>query len=265
MIANEAPQAQDLLLGRGKVYFDRFDAAGVATGEVFLGNVSEIAIGLNVERAQKYSNMDAAGGLLRSVVTRQTPTVALSFDEFNPFNVALATMGEERDIVQAGQAITGEQLTADGTVRKGRQYALAEEDVSAVTVTQDPGGTPVVLVEDTDYELDALRGLIRFLNSSPTLDEADVIEVDYTSGATTLNTVAGVTKGKIEGQLRFIGDPPSGTKWDVVIWKVDLTPNGDMGLISDDFATMPLIGEIQQDSTNHPDEPFYRKTRRGNV
>lgn len=263
MQPNQAPQDQDLILGKGKVYFDRFDASGNGQGEVLLGNVTEIALGLDVERAQKYSSMDKAAGLLKSVVTRQTPGIGIVGDEFNPYNLALAVMGEERDIEQTGQAITGEQLTSDGTVKAGRQYALAEEEISSVTVTQDPGGTPAVLVEDTDYELDTTRGLITFLNSSVTLDEAMVIEVDYTSGAVTLETIAGVTQGKIEGLLRFIGDPTSGPKYDLVVWKVNIAPDGELGLISDDYGNWSLAGEIMQQETAHPDEPFYRLTHRG--
>ena len=34
----EVVNGNNILLGRGKIYFDRFDAAGVRTGELFLGN-----------------------------------------------------------------------------------------------------------------------------------------------------------------------------------------------------------------------------------
>ena len=34
----EVVNGNNILLGRGKIYFDRFDSSGVRTGELFLGN-----------------------------------------------------------------------------------------------------------------------------------------------------------------------------------------------------------------------------------
>ena len=34
----EVVNGNNILLGRGKIYFDRFDANGARTGELFLGN-----------------------------------------------------------------------------------------------------------------------------------------------------------------------------------------------------------------------------------
>ena len=34
----EVVNGNNILLGRGKIYFDRFDATGARTGELFLGN-----------------------------------------------------------------------------------------------------------------------------------------------------------------------------------------------------------------------------------
>lgn len=261
MLVNQAPQAEDFIVGNGKIYFDRFDENGLATGEVHLGNCTELVFSQDIQKIEKHSRMDKDRRLLKSVVTDKSASVRIAGDEFNPFNVALATMGQERDIAQAGQAITGEQLTDDGTVRLGRQYALTEELISAVTVTQGVTG----LVLGTDYELDTLRGLVRFLPTSPTLDETAVIAVDYTSGVTTLATVAGGTEGKIEGRIRFLGDPTSGPIWDIVIWLVSISPEGDLGFITDEFGNWTLSADVLSDSANHPLEPLYRKTHRGNA
>ncbi|MBP2638790.1 MAG: hypothetical protein H6Q72_4697, partial [Firmicutes bacterium] len=41
-------------------------------------------------------------------------------------------------------------------------------------------------------------------------------------------------------------------------WHVSITPNGDIGMIADDFATFGIDFECLDDSENHPDDPMYR-------
>ena len=66
----EAVNGNNVLLGRGKIYFDRFDSAGLKTGELFLGNCPTFEITPSPEEIKKYSSADRAAGLLASDVLR---------------------------------------------------------------------------------------------------------------------------------------------------------------------------------------------------
>jgi hypothetical protein len=90
--------------------------------------------------------------------------------------------------------------------------------------------------------------------------------VDYTPtafvAADGLDLVTLGTAGLIEGELRFVGDPLKGKVQELVLWKVQLSPSGAVGFITEDFATFPLSGLIISDAVAHPTEPFGRLVQR---
>jgi len=242
----------NLLLGKGKVYFDRFTSAGAATGERFLGNCERFEITTTDERVQKHSSAEAAAPLLASAVTRRTPEVAITLDEFTKENIALVLMGDESALAQSADSVTDE---AHNGVKQGRYYKLAYRNVSSVVVTGE-GGTPTYVL-NTDYEVDAVTGRIYIVPDGSITDDTNVL-VSYDYAADTSAYVKGGSASKIEGSMRFKPDPSAGPKWEVEIWKVSISPDGALALIGEDYANAPLKAEILADSTNHPTEPLYR-------
>lgn len=256
-MAQEANGA-NLLLGRGKIYFERNNpTTGAGTGLEFLGNCTQLEITPSVERREKFSSTRSSATKLASVPISQSHQVAITMDEYVPYNLALALMGDAGLLAQASSTVTGETLTT--SVKKGRSYTTAFRKISTVVVKK--GASTLVL--GTDYEiLDATRGLIRILPGSVTVVDGDTVTVDYAYAADTSEKVAGGTVGKIEGRLVFIGDPVNGPVYDLEIWKISINPAGALALIQDDFGNIPLQGEILDDATNHPTEPLYRMVKR---
>ena len=72
--------------------------------------------------------------------------------------------------------------------------------------------------------------------------------------------VMGGTVKKIEGDLMFIGDPKHGRPYVLEIWHVNLTPNGDVGLITEEWGSFTIEMTVLADRVNHPDEPFFKMT-----
>lgn len=246
----------DLLLGKGKVYLDRFDSSGNKTGERFLGEVEAFELTPNDERIKKYSHATAAAPLIADALVRRTYTLKMTVGEFSKENFALALMGDVSALAQGSGSVSAEAVAG---VLQGYYYKLAYRQVSAVVVN-GTGGTPTY-VAGTDYEVDAVTGRIYIIPGGSITDAID-LEVDYDYAADTSETVRGGTSSTIEGLVRFIGDPSQGPKWEVEVWKASISPTGTIALIGDDFANAEISAEVEDDSENHASEPFFRAIKR---
>jgi hypothetical protein len=252
---SETVNGNNILLGRGKIYFDRFDASGQRTGELFLGNCPTFEITPTSEDIKKYSSADRVADLIASDVLRTTLALRIVGDEFSKENLAMVLFGDNGTLDQTGATVTAEAISG---VLQGRYYALANRQVSAVTVT-GPSGTPTYDVGD-DYTVDATSGRIYIVEGGAIAD-ASSIEVDYTYASISLPTVRGMNQTSVKGYLRFIGDPARGPKYECEIWRASIRADGAIGFISDEYASFTLTGDIESDAINHPSEPHYRLIR----
>jgi hypothetical protein len=244
--------AKDLMIGAGMLYFDRFDKEGNPTGERPLGNATDFILTTATEKKEKYSTMSAAKGLLRSVVTKITITAKTKLDYFSPANLALALMGEEGLYTQAAKAGLVEDFAK---VTQGMYYNLGYKNVKSVVVESIPTGT--VYVADVDYVLNAKTGRIEIMVGGGIADGSD-IKVAFGADACVMTKISGGTVSRIEGYLHFVGDPTHGPAYEGEFWKVSISPDGDLGFITEDWGSIGLSIEVQNDSENHPKDPYYR-------
>jgi len=250
-----APSSENLLLGKGQVFFDRFDASGLSTGFKHIGNVETFELTTTDDKVQKFSSMSAGAPLYKEVNRRRTAVLTLTGSEFHPENMALVTMGSQSELVQAATAVVAEPVFP--TTIKGAYFMTKKlGPISAVAVKF--GVTSGVL--NTDYAIiNANVGLIRIL---PGTALTGAVTVDYTPTAYTSGSgpamVAGGASGVIQGAIKFIGDPSTGPDMIIDVWRANVSPNGAVGLIGDDFATMSLTMSILDDSANNPSFPLYR-------
>src|SRR3990170_7510928 len=168
-----APNAANLLLGRGAVYFDRF-AAGTANkqGEAHLGNVTKLEITTTDEVKEKYSSMVSTSALLKSVNVKRTVEAKLTADEFSLANLALALMGSESTLSQAASTATTETITT--SAKLGRWYPLAKRNVSVVVITGK--------VEGTDFSVDATTGRVYLIPTGSIIEGSTVTVASYSYG-----------------------------------------------------------------------------------
>ena len=167
----------------------------------------------------------------------------------------MALFGDTATLAQTGSTVTAEEIAS---VLQGRYYALANRQVSLVTMT-GTGGTPTY-VENDDYKVDAVTGRIYIVEGGAITDGTD-IEVDYTYGTIDLPTVRGMNQTSVKGYIRFIADPARGPKYECEIWRASIRADGAIGFISDEYASFTLAGDIESDASNHPNEPHYRLIR----
>jgi hypothetical protein len=247
-----APDNTNLLLGAGQVFFDRTD---VDQGLVHLGNCTQFQVSFEDETREVINRMTASLGTYRKVTSKRTCRVNIVGQEFNPQNAALVTMGSLADLAVTGSSVTGEVLATAAQAIAGAYYQTAQRDISSLVLTQ---GT-TTLVEGTDYEItDADLGLVHIISpAGANWTDATQVDADYTYASATNPTIRGGDTGNIYGKLVFIGDPAAGPAMDVQVWNVSIEPEGGLDFIGDDFLEWNLNCEALDDSTNHPNEPFF--------
>ena len=252
--ANEAY----LLLGRGKLFFDRFDAAGTPTGLRFMGECDKLEMNPSATTKEYFGMTKKASTKLAQNIIKQTHELDIQMKEYTPENMALALLGDSASFSQTLATVLDEPLTTKAL--PGYVYQTAKRNLSAVTCKT--GSTS--LVAGTDYEvLDATLGLIQVLPGTTALDGTKPLNVSYTAGAVTAaQQIKGGTQNKIEGKMVFIGDPVNGPAMDVQLWRVRFQPAGALAFINDDYGAIPLKGEVMDDSANHSDAPLYLITQR---
>jgi len=248
-----AANGDNLYIGRGKFYFDRFDPTTMLPTGVrrFVGEVDKGDISISSTNKARFTTTKATNNKISSIDIQQTHTIALDLMEFTKDNVALALLGTATTYTQSVTPVTAEAVAATHSV--GDIFQLAGRNPTTLVLTGSPG----VLVLGTDYEIeDAKLGLIRMLTAGTTITAA------YTPGATTQPRVAAGQNTAIYGRLLFVGDPTSGPGFDMEAWKVKFMSSGVFSLLSDDFNKMSLTGEILEDAANHPTAPLYQLTYR---
>lgn len=254
-----AADGTKVILGRGAVYFDRWTAGGVAQGERFLGNCSAFEVSGSEELKEKVGVVDSSNPLLARVSVKRTLELAITLNEFDKDNIALALLGTATEYTQAATPVTGETLTTSSV--KGNWYKAAKRKLTAVAVKV----SAVTKTVDVDYTLDAETGRIRIL-ASGTIADGSTVLIDYTPTA----IVAGsgiaqanpLNAGTVQGFVRFVGDPMTGPVIECELWKVVMSMDGNLSLIGDEFAEFRVKGTVLTDAGNHPNEPFGRIFKR---
>lgn len=240
-------------VGRGSVFFDRFNSSGAKQGSNFLGNVSKLEIAASVELSDKRTSVDATNAILATIEKARTLTANLEFSEYSKENVALALFGLVSEYTQTNTPIVGETLTSSTT--KGRTYFTAKRKVTAYTVK----ASAVTKTEGTDYEIDTETGAV-FIKPSGTIADASTLTIDYTP--TTISSGTGLRKVQIGaapsilGELRFVGNPLNGEIHELILWRCLCTPTGALQYIAEDFVDTPLQFRLIADFVGHSTEPY---------
>lgn len=246
-----SPSSDLLVLGKGQLFFARH-VAGVKEEYRHMGNVETFELGTEDDNIDKFSSQVAGAPLYKRVNRRRDVTARIVIEEMSKENAALVLMGELNELTQTGGSITDEILTSAAV--PGGYYRTAEiGPITVVSLNEDPGGTPVPLVIDVDYTIhDAEIGIIKLSETPTNFVAGETLGIDYTAPNLTtgsgLTTVQGGTAGIIEGTVLFQPDPSTGPKMMVELWRVSVSPDGALGLISDEYLQAGLEMAVQDDS-----------------
>lgn len=232
---------------RGRVYFDRFDANGLPTGEIPLGNCPGFTFTAETEKAEHFSSESGLAEKDAALIVKVNRTGSLTCDNFSLDNLALFVSGSTETQSQTA----GDVVDEAHTVHQGRVYQLGVSNnapagvrnITDVIVTSSDGLTTYVL--GTAYNTDLDLGRLQIIAGGPIAD-ATAIKVDYKTTLKSWTRVKSGATAEVSGALRVIADNASGTNRDWFMPKVTLTPSGEIPVIQEgtDFTTMEFGVEV---------------------
>jgi hypothetical protein len=248
-----ADNDKNLTLGKGKLYFARFNT-GTQTpgGERFIGNCTSVSVNAEIQTIEHRSSTEGRNKKDFEAVTGVDRALSIVTDNRGLDNVGVFALGMvSRTTI--GSATDTEESFAD--VKQGLTYQLG------TTATRPEGVRKVagVVVEvasvaktlNTDYTLDADLGRITIVSGGGIADLAD-IDVTYDVTAHTIDRIeAGATKQ--EGALRWVAANPDGPLTDVFIPWIRLAPSGELQLVSaEEFLNLDFSGEVMEKDSLPP-------------
>jgi hypothetical protein len=250
------------MLGKGSILFDIFDAAGLPTGLRHLGNCTKFELDLKDDIAELYQSLNKNVTLIATAVKKRQPKIVITGTDFSSDHMAIASMSSGKTtLATTAVTFTDEALiSATAGKIKGRYFRTLHMNVDDVTTPPVVKQGVTTFTEGTDYVVaDAVAGLI-YIPVGTTLADSTATTITYHTLVGSQDQVAGATVPFLQGHLVFVPDPVDGQKIGCDIWRVNLSPNGQIGLIADDYGNWTLDGNILDDTANHPSAPFYLYT-----
>jgi len=247
-------------LGKGALFLDFFDpTTGLPTGLQMAGNCSAVAISADTQKADLYSGTEQSSPLIASAVTRVAYNLTATLTEYQMRNLASFLLGEE---ASRSQTMAASQNLNVMNVVPGRFYDVGYRNITAVSVVR--GSDTLTL--GSDYTLDAGHGMIGIKAGGPhSVVTGDDIVVTYSRPAVTLQQIRIAKVASPEAKLLFLSDDANAAgaaaKDRLEIWRVNVAPEGELNLVSDDYGTYQLTFAVVDDSANHATDPFGRLER----
>ena len=240
--------------GQGQVVIGERNANGKMINAYAVGNCTALEIQVAVEKIEHKESMTGNRAIDKVLVTEKNATFNVTMESLNLRNLMLAFWGSVT--ANAAGTVTGETHTA----KPGSIVALDHPGVGTVTVMYDEAGTPTALPE-AEYTLDPEFGTITIHDDSTTIEAAGTeLTIGYKyADSETLHALTEVTQP--ERFVRFEGlNTLDGSSVLVEIPRAAFEPLQSMALINEDFANVPMTGNILQDNTITTGSKYYRQT-----
>ncbi|MDY0105309.1 MAG: hypothetical protein RBS27_01445 [Giesbergeria sp.] len=232
---------------RGRVYFDPFDANGLSTGEIPLGNCPGFTFTAETEKAEHFSSETGLAEKDAALIVKVNRTGSLTCDNFSNDNLALFVSGSKETQSQSAGDVAAEAHT----VSPGRIYQLgvsndAPAGVRAITNVVVKSADGLTTYEaGVAYNTDLDLGRLQIIAGGP-IAAATAVKVDYKTTLKSWQRVKSGATAEVSGSLRVIADNASGTNRDWFMPKVTLTPSGEIPVIQEgtDFTQMQFGVEV---------------------
>ncbi len=268
-------QPGDYLLGRGRLYLAPLLADGTPDCYRDVGNATDLSLTVTTESVEHQSSRQGTRVVDADCILSLKIEIGFTLDEMNYQNLAQFFLGDATAAAFTNPAIAGvtnQPITT--SAKKGVWYQLVDGvsgdriydiETANLSVRRDPSGTPVVLVQGTDYEVDEDNGMIFILSTSATVIVGD--ELDFTLAADAganpnIHQMCALTSGVTNVAVKFVSldgcDSDKVQEWQ--FHRVNLKPEGELPLIGDEFATMGFTGVAQAENQAYPTCPYFSVT-----
>jgi hypothetical protein len=251
------------MLGKGSILLDIFDANGLPTGLRHLGNCTKFELDVKDDIAELYQSLNKSVSLIATAVKKRVPKISITGTDFSSDHMAIVAMSAGKtSLATTVSTFTLETLisVAQAANAKGRYFRTANPNIDNSGTLPVLVQNAVTLVAGTDYIVsDPVTGTI-YIPSTSGVVAGFIVTITYHTLLGAFDQVAGITVPHQQGHVVFIPDPVDGQKIGCDIWRANLNPNGQIGLIADDYGNWTLDGQILDDTANHPAAPYYLYT-----
>jgi hypothetical protein len=272
------PDTRDYFLGRGIVYLAELDANLLPVSWRDLGNSPAFSITVESEELLHQSSRTGLRITDKRITLSQDISLSFQIDELSHDNLALFFTGDTVSLTNpavAGVASMGSPVAITANAELGKWYDLKTVYSG---VHESPGGTsvktafsadsvpkirrtsgvPMDLVLGTDYEIDRFMGRVFVKSNATNVAAGDDIAWYSAADATAPATlqVMRALKGSVRDfALKFVAENPanSAEKIEYDFHSVQISADGDLSLIGDEFSVAGFTGSAQKNSNINVD------------
>lgn len=246
------PTTRNIVLGSGRVFFDKFDANGDPTGELYMAETPGFELTVSPESTEIFSDDGPVAESLINVTKSVSRNFAITTKNITDQSLALFLIATAGSQTTSAGAETATAINGGKGVKQGHWYQLGVSagrptGVRAITTVAIKEGVTAKTV-DTDYVLDAALGRI-YIVPGGGIDEGDILTADFTRTAVSWTEVASNDLGAAKGALRYVADNTAGENRDLYVPSCVLEPNGTAAFKSRDTAqTLGFTVKVQKPS-----------------
>jgi hypothetical protein len=227
---------------QGKVWAGSRLSNGKLSKPLWCGNVSPMTLQMATETTNKMESFSGNRLQYGRLSRGKTATLNMTFDEFLPQNVALGLWATPIDV--AGSTVSAE--TFENGLAVGDFVRLEHPFVSSLVVTDSAGG-PATLTAGTDYRLDSANGgLIEILSLGSYTQPFKAAYSYAARDSFTLFTAAPPERYILLDGINTETDEPVM----VTLYRCKFDPVSDLGLIHEEYGSLPLTGSVLYDIVN---------------
>ena len=222
---------------QGELYLAKV-TNGVAGALLPIGNMPALTLNISSDKIDHYDSRFGHRAKDATLYKQTGVAVSGDIDTVNKENIAIVLSGKSIEI--ASKAITNVSL---GTVTVNALIDLGQRNLTGVTFKDGSDAA----ISTNKYVLDAVFGTVKFVEPV-----TGPVKWSGTAAAKTRTTIA--NNIGTEYKALFKGrDTYSGDKVVVELHRLTLSPETELALINEDFASYSITGDCQADSSKAND------------
>lgn len=242
----------DYIGGKGRLYIQLSGANRMEE----VGDVDEFTVSLENERLERFSNAYGVRTKSDSRLIQQNASISFTPMQNTARNICMALMSTKAFLAQGSASSQTHIVTG---VVTGDIVDVGKLDITVNSISD--GAPPTGLYPTGHYEYDTKSGLVKILNI-PTGVGANAT-ITYAAAAIPTGArrlkIGGGSEPDLEAKLVFIAlDANSNPIEKITVHKVKLAPNGDWNLISDEYRSLPISGEVIVDESKETGFKLYQ-------
>ena len=259
--------ANEYYSGQGRVYAAvRDETTGDPLGFDELGNIPDLSVSVAVTKFEHKESQSGSRAVDLTIVQEKKGSFSMTLESMSLENLALAFWGSHV------HTVAGSVVSESVTAYLGKRSALSVPAVSTVVI-QDDGdaityefGTSMTDVLSLNGYVDEAAGSIHvFTDAEQTtkgatvnIADLDVLHIDFDNAAS--GQVEAFQETSQERYLRFEGlNTIDGKAVLVELYKAQLDPLADYGLINEELGTLTITGSLLFDDKQPEGSNFFRQ------